>query len=155
MVFYVFSDLRWEVNILKTEVSIYHIVKRIIGLLCVQWFEVRGEHPKNRSKYISDCKTYYWSFMCSVIWGERYVFVLLIFVALLRDATPLKAVSSSCAGGKWVTRVCIIPRSLYLKDYVLQILIIMSNNLLGLVAESLDCFWGFTLMTFCEYLMRV
>ena len=33
-------------NILKTEVSIYHIVKRIIGLLCVQWFEVRGEHPK-------------------------------------------------------------------------------------------------------------
>jgi poly-D-alanine transfer protein DltD len=50
---------------------IYHIVKRIIGLLCVQWFEVRGEHPKNRSKYISYCKTYYWSFMYSVIWGER------------------------------------------------------------------------------------
>jgi hypothetical protein len=131
-----FSDLRWQVNILQTEVSIYHIVKRIIGLLwvqwfevrgehptlqydiylllfigcspltsnhwthkrqimrftiwyiltsvcrmftshiigllCVQWFEVRGEHPKNRSKYISYCKTYYWSFMCSVIWGERW-----------------------------------------------------------------------------------
>jgi hypothetical protein len=48
----------------KTEVSIYHIVKRIIDLLCVQWFAVRGEHPKNRSKYISYCKTYYWSFMC-------------------------------------------------------------------------------------------
>jgi hypothetical protein len=130
LVFYVFSDLSWEVNILKTEVSIYHIVKRIIGLLCVQWyelrgehpktevsiyhivkriigllsvqwfevrgehpetevsiyhivkriiglvcvqwFEVRGEHPKNRSKYISYCKTYYWPFLCSVIWGERW-----------------------------------------------------------------------------------
>jgi hypothetical protein len=101
LVFYALSDLKWEVNIIKTEVSIYHIVKRISGLLCVQWFEVRGEdpetevsiyhivkriiglvcvkwfevrgeHPKNRSKYISYCKTYYWPFMCSVIWGERW-----------------------------------------------------------------------------------
>jgi hypothetical protein len=40
-------------NILKliVRVRIYHIVKRIIGILCVQWFEVRGEHPKNRNKY--------------------------------------------------------------------------------------------------------
>jgi hypothetical protein len=30
LVLYVFSDLRWEVNILRTEVSIYNIVKPII-----------------------------------------------------------------------------------------------------------------------------
>lgn len=55
----------------------------------------------------------------------------------LRDTTPLKAVSSSCTVEKLATRVCIMPRSLYLKDYVVQLL--MNNNLLGVVVEYLDC----------------